>query len=124
MTTTILARDVTREIGDLAAGQRVAVSGGVAALCEHSDEARRERIMIALVKKILLDPTLERHSLPETTGVRLVRGGGRSFFVLDVMELPDGKRPLAIVTLAEIELAGGFDLKLDVRERVRPAIVN
>jgi hypothetical protein len=122
--TTLLARDVTKEIGDLAAGQRVGISAGVAALCEHADEARRERAMIALVKKILLDPTLERHSLPETTGVRLVRGGGRSFFLLDGMELPDGKRPLAIVTLSEIELAGGFDIALDVRERVRPAIVN
>lgn len=121
MTITLLARDVTREIGDLAGCQRVAVSAGVLALAEKPDEAAAERVLVALVKKILLDPQLERHAVPGETGVRLVRGGGRIFFLVDGAALPDGRKPLAIVTPSEIALAGGFAIELDVRELALPA---
>jgi hypothetical protein len=119
MTERLLGRDVTPLIGDLASGMRVAVSAGIAALTEHPDPAKSDRMLADLVKLILCAPGYRRDY---EAGKRIVTTPtGRKFVLFDGVTNTDGTKGLAIVTFSEVQLAGTFDLELDVRERASPA---
>lgn len=119
MTERLLARDVTELVGDLASGGRLAVSAGIVALTEHPDPAKSDRMLADLLKLILTAPGYRRDY---HEGKRVVTTPtGRRFVLFDGVTNTDGTKGLAIVTYSEVQLAGTFDLELDVRERVRPA---
>lgn len=119
MTERLIGRDVTELVGDLGSGMRVAVSAGIATLVEHPDPSKSDRMLADLVKLILLAPGYRRDY---HEGRRIVTTPtGRRFVLFDGAASTDGTKALGIVTFAEVELAGTFDLRLDVRERARPA---
>src|SRR5574341_214718 len=118
MTERLLARDVTELVGDLASGGRLAVSAGIVALTEHPDPAKSDRMLADLLKLILTAPGYRRDY---HEGKRVVTTPtGRRFVLFDGVTNTDGTKGLAIVTYSEVQLAGTFDLELDVRERVGP----
>lgn len=119
MTTVLLARDVTRELGPDAAGQRVSVTASVLALAFDADQARWESRLLSLVRHILTGKDADRHTLPDPSGARLVVLGRFRFLLID--GAIDGTRTLTIATWPDVQLAGGFgELVFDVREQVRP----
>ncbi len=110
----LLALDVTTQARTVGVDRPVALSAGILAQFKDADRATLDAYFSALIKLVLLGG---HPRAPLGTGASLVDVNGRKYVVLERVRVGDEAESVAIVSPAEVQLAGTLELALDVKER-------